>query len=252
MGLAYRKEPMLHTRAEWKGAQMAFSGQAPLAAMFAPTAEPEKLLPDVFVDAKGLFVGRLLQKEDSRIPEYAEFEQKVREGWVSKKRGELAEAKLDALRAKFATQADPNDPASTIPVETDAEKFQAAAKELGLEAKTQDWFDAAAPMRAVPPDPFLIFQRQTAKTLGSVPGAVSKATLSPDKNQAWVARIVASREPDASKMTPQDYQVARQLAVYEGRNQLFEKTFGSDDFLKERYGMHLFTPTNEQQPPAAP
>ena len=248
MGLAYRREDTAHTRAEWKAASMAWSGQAVLAATFSPTAQVGKVL-DAVVDPKGIFVGRLLEKQDSRMPAYEEFQDKVRDGWIAKKKGELALAKLEGLRAKFPTapetadasskQAGPKDPASLPVVEPDAEKFKAAAKELALDVKSEDWFDAGASFKNGMPTPLVLYERQAAQSLGATTGAIAKPSLSADKSAAWMVRIAASREPDTSKLTPQDYQTAQQLASFQSRSELFGQTFGSDDYLKKHFGLEL-------------
>jgi hypothetical protein len=250
LGFAYRREDNVHTRAEWKTVSPPWGGPSVIAAFFSPTSQPDKLLPEVIVDAKGIFAGRLLKKEDSRMPAFEEFQDKVQEGWIKKKKGELALAKLEALRAKFPATpgaADPaagtpdpsTDPANAPVVETDGEKFKAAAKELGLEVKTGDWFDAGAGMRNGLPTPVALYERQAAQIYGATPGAIAKPSLSADKSNGWIVRIAGSREPDASKLTPQDYETARQFAVYESRSELFQKTFGSDDYLKQHFGLEL-------------
>ena len=248
IGLAYRREEVAHTRAEWKTAAMAWSGQAVLAATFSPTAQVGKVL-DAVVDAKGIFIGRVLEKQDSRMPAFEEFQDKVRDGWIAKKKGELALAKLEALRAKFpaapegadatAQQAGPKDPANLPVVEPDAQKFKAAAQELGLDVKTEEWFDAGASFKNGMPTPFILYQRQAAQSLGETIGGIAKPSLAADKSSAWMVRIAASREPDVSKLTPQDYQTAQQITAFQSRSELFEKTFGSDDYLKQRYGLEL-------------
>ncbi len=245
LGLAYRREETAHTRAEWKSASMAWSGQSVLAATFSPTAQPGKVL-DAVVDPKGIFVGRVIEKQDSRMPAFEEFEGKVRDGWIAKKKGELAVAKLESLRAKFpAAPEAPDETAKPTPpkeppvVEPDAQKFKAAATELGLDVKTEDWFDVGSSFKNGMPTPFTLYQRQAAQGLGETIGAIAKPSLSADKSTAWIARIAASRDPDASKITPQDYQTAQQIAAFQARSDLFAKTFGSDDYLKQRYGLEL-------------
>ena len=250
LGLAYRRGDTAHTRAEWKAASMAWSGQAVLAATFSPTAQVGKVL-DAVVDPKGIFVGRLLEKQDSRMPAFEEFQDKVRDGWIAKKKGELALAKLDLLRAKFPTapegaEADskkkaqgPKDPASLPVVEPDAQKFKDAATELGLDVKSEDWFDAGASFKNGMPTPLVLYERQAAQSLGETTGAIAKPSLSADKSAAWMVRIAASRDPDTSRLTPQDYQTSQQLASFQSRSELFEKTFGSDDYLKQHFGLEL-------------
>jgi hypothetical protein len=249
LGLAYRREETAHTRAEWKAASMAWSGQAVLAATFSPTAQVGKVL-DAVVDPKGIFVGRLLEKQDSRMPAFEEFQDKVRDAWIAKKKGELALAKLEALRAKFpaapetsdaaSKEAGPKDPANLPVVEPDGDKFKLAAKELGIEVRTEDWIDPGAPIRGgVMPSPFTFYERQSAQSVGATIGAIAKPSLAGDKTAAWMVRIAGSRDPDPSKITPQDYQTARQLAIFQSRSELFDKTFGSDEYLKQRYGLEL-------------
>src|SRR5678815_1125119 len=123
-------------RDRWVAAAMPFQGKAPLFVMFAATAEAGKLLPEVFVDPKGFFIGRLTGKEASRVPEFADYQDKVREGWIKKKKSELAKAKLEALVAKLPAEPDTTNPAGgEVHVEPDDAKFLAAAQELGLEVK---------------------------------------------------------------------------------------------------------------------
>lgn len=239
MGLAYRLESTLHTMAEWNAASMAFQGKAPILATFEPTAEPQKLLPEVFVDAKGLFIGRQIGKEAGHTPEFAEFQDKVRDTWIKKKKSELAKAKLDLLLEKIPTEPDPLVPDATIHVEVDGEKFKAAATELGLEVKTQDWFDVS---QAPPPGentPFRMFARRSAARHGKTVGTVTAPELSPDQSAAWLARIAGKRDPDPATMTPLDYDSARSMATYEARNDFMKSTFLSDDFLKEQYALDL-------------
>ena len=185
------------------------------------------------------------------MPAFEEFQEKARDGWIQKKKGELALAKLEALRAKFPatpeavkpTDGTPNpaavDPANAPVVETDGEKFKAAAKELGLEVKTGEWFDAGAGMRGGLPTPIVLYERQAAQTWGETPGAIAKPSLSADKANGWIARIAGERDPDTSKITPQDYETSKQFAVYESRSDVFQKTFGSDDYLKQHFGLEL-------------
>jgi len=239
MGLAYRREDSLHGQMEWRTIGMPWSGREPVDAMFAATSEAGKVLPDVIVDPKAILVGRLLQKQVSRTPEFAEIEPKVREGCITKKKGELALAKLEELYAKLPRVSNPDDPATPKVVEPDAEKFRAAAKELGLEVKTQDWFDAGATIKAAEASPLRLFLRQVAPRVAEATGTVSKPELATDKKHAWLARNAATRDPDPAKLTPFDYSTAEQYASFDARQKFYDDNFGSDEFLKKQYGLEL-------------
>jgi len=239
MGLAYRQEPTPKTLAEWDAAGMPFKGKAPVLATFEPTSQVQKLLPEVFVDAKGIFVGRLIGKEASRLPEFPEFQDKVREAWLKMTKFELAKAKLEAFAAKFPEEADPNTPTLRIHIEPDGAKFHATASELGLEVKTQDWFDASEALEPGESTPFRRFVRSTAQRYGKTLGTISPPTSSGDSTAAWVSRVAGKRDPDPAAITPLDYEAARSLASYDARREFLKSTFQSNEFLKEQYGLEL-------------
>jgi hypothetical protein len=241
IGWGARLESIPHARNEWKSLSMSFSGNAVVEALYGPTAESGKLLPDVLVDPKGLFVVRILEKQAGGMPEFAEIKDRVRDRWVWRKQNELGLAKLESLRAKFPTQPDPKDPANPLVVETDSAKWRAAAQELGLEVQTQDWFDAGEVLQPGKSSPELQFLHSVALRSGDVLGVIPKAELSPGQIKVWMARIVGSRDPDEAKMTPFEYQNAKQLASYQARQKFFESTFGSNDYLKQNYALDLET-----------
>jgi hypothetical protein len=249
LGLAYRREDTAHTRAEWKAASMAWSGRRsrrdvlpdraggqgarrrrrPEGDLRRPPAreagQPHARLRGV----PGQGARRLDREEEGRA-RAGEARPSAREV-PDRARGAEADSKTKARG--------PKDPASLPVVEPDAEKFKAAATELGLDVKSEDWFDAGASFKNGMPTPLVLYERQAAQSLGETTGAIAKPSLSADKSAAWIVRIAASRDPDTSKLTPQDYQTARQLASFQSRSELFEKTFGSDDYLKQRFGLDL-------------
>jgi hypothetical protein len=137
------------------------------------------------------------------------------------------------------TQPDPNDPAQTLAVEPDAAKWQAAAQELGLEVKALDWFDVGGSLKPAQATPQGLFVRQVVQRHGEVAGLVSKTDLSSDKSKAWIARVVASRDPNPDQMNPLDYQSAEKLTAYEAHQKFYESTFGSNDYMKLRFGLEL-------------
>jgi hypothetical protein len=239
IGFGYRNEMKQHTRAEWNTLGLPWTGTGVIDALFAATSESGKVVPDVIVDTGGIFVAHIIAKEGGHNPEFSEIEEKVRDAWVAKKKGELALAKLESMRAKLPTQPDERDPANPMVVEPDAAKFQAAAQESGFTITPHDWFDAGARLTVATATGELGYLRQVALRVGSVPGAVSKPDLTSDKKQARLAHVVASREADPTRMTPIEYQNARQTAGYETARKFSDSTFGSDEFLKERFALDL-------------
>ena len=249
MGLGYRMEGQAKTLAEWDAANLVFAGKAPVLATFEPTSTVQELLPEVFVDARALVVGRLIMREAARVPEFADYQEKVRTDWIEKRKGELAREKLAALASKFPTAPDPFAPETMVHVEVDGAKFQAAATELGLEVKTQDWLDVSATPEPAKSTPFWQFVRRSAGRYGETVGTISPPELSADRATAWMSRVAAQREADPASMTPFEYESARVAATSQARNEFLSSTLLSDDFLKQQYGLSLES-WREQETPA--
>ncbi|HEV8112727.1 MAG TPA: hypothetical protein VGR31_08120 [Planctomycetota bacterium] len=239
LGFGYRNEMKQHTRAEWNTLGIPWAGMGVIDALFAQTSESGKAMPDVVVDTKGIFVAHIINKEAGHNPDFSEIQEKAHDAWVAKKKGELALAKLETLRAKLPTQPDERDPATPMVVEPDNAKFQGAAQESGFTITPHDWFDAGARLTVATATIEVSYLRQIAGRLGTVPGAVSKPELTPDKKEARMARVVGSREADPARMTPLEYQNARQSAGYTASRKFNESTFGSDEYLKERFALDL-------------
>ncbi|MFN0007978.1 MAG: hypothetical protein ACKVXR_08740 [Planctomycetota bacterium] len=239
MGLAYRLEATPKTIPEWDAAGMPFKGKGPILATFEPTSQVQKLLPEVLIDANGIFIGRLIGKEASRLPEFPEFQDKVREAWLKMTKFEFAKAKLESFVSKFPEETDPNTPTLKIHMEPDGEKFHAAAKEAGLEVKTQDWFDASVVPDPSDTAPFRRFVRSTALRYGKTLGTISPPTNSSDSTAAWVSRVAGKRDPDPAGLSPLDYESARSLAAYDARESFLKSTFYSEDFMKQQYALDL-------------
>jgi len=238
VGFGYRQEPSTHTRAEWSAIGMSWGGQGAIDAMFNPANQVGQFLSDVVVDPKGIYVGRLLAREDSRMQEFDEIQDAVRAGWVKKKKSDLGIAKLEELRAKFSTVPDPADETKTIPVEPDAEKFAAAAKELGLEVQKHEGFDAGAQVKPGV-TPVELFMRRFVNRRKDTAGAIAEPEVSSDKTVAWTARLGESRDPDVSRMTPLEYENEASMASYESRSDFLQANFFSDEALKQRYALDL-------------
>ncbi len=238
LGLVYHREDKPETQADWAKHEGAWSGQYVTDAVFAGT--PGKLLPAIVVERKAFVFGRVLAKEDAKFPPFADMESKVREQWVQKKGGELAVAKLEALRDKFGTRPDATDAnAAPFKPEADAEKFASVAKEAGYEVKHRDFeehYERVAADKMTPAETYL---RNDSALYVLKEGSVDKAGASADGSTAYLVRVAGVRDPNPAKMSPAEFQsITKQLGDQAIMN-FRTNTLASTDFLKERYGLDV-------------
>jgi hypothetical protein len=238
LGLVYHKEEKSEPQTEWEKHEGAWAGRYVTDAVFAGTAG--KLLPAIVVERKAFVFGRVLAKEDAKFPPFADMEAKVQEQWVQKKGGELAVAKLEALRDKLGTRPDPADAnAAPFKPEADADKFAAIAKEAGYEVKHRDFeehYERLAPDKLTPTEQYL---RNASQLYVLKEGSVDKAAATADGSTAYLVRVAGVRDPNVAKMSPAEYQsISKQVADQAVMN-FRTNTLASMDFLKERYALDL-------------
>jgi hypothetical protein len=238
LGFVYQHDDKLRPREEWDKAEGPTAGRYVVDGVFSNPVG--KLLPAIVVESKAFVFGRVLAREDSKMPEFAAIEAKVRDMWIRKKASELAVAKLEALRDKLGTRPDPNDKnALPFKPEADAEKFAAVAKEAGLEIKKRDFeehFEKIAPEKMTPAETFL---RNASQLYVLKEGSVDKAAAAADASTAYLVRVAGVRDPAASKMSPNELQqIGRQLSAESVKN--FESaSFANIESMKERYALDL-------------
>ena len=238
IGLLYERDDKPRAREEWDKAEGPTAGRYVVDGVFSNAAG--KLFPAIVVETKAFVYGRVLAREESKMPEFATIEPKVREQWVRKKAGELAVAKLEALRDKLGTRPDPNDKnAPPFKPEADAAKFAEVAKEAGLEVKKRDFeehYEKIAPEKMTPAETYL---RNASQLYVLKEGSVEKAGASADGATAYLVRVAGVRDPDVSKMSPNEVQaIGRQLSA-EAVKTFEAATFANVESMKERYALDL-------------
>lgn len=206
---------------------------------------PETTLGDFYavpvVTDNAFTVLRVLERNPSRTPEFPEIEAKVSEDWVRKKSTDLAVAKLESLRDKLGTRPSETDPGAALwRPEADAAKFAQVATEAGFTVQHRDFAERLAPQKpGDTPTPAQLFLQQ-AGPLWSVPeNQVAKAEPSRDGQFAFLVRSAGARDPDVGRMKPNDWQLLSQQAVNEARGDFQKRVFGSIDWFKTQYSLHV-------------
>jgi hypothetical protein len=247
LGLVEHAEEKPLDQAAWGKLEGPWAGRYVTDAVFSGTAG--KLLPAIVVEAKAFVFGRVLGKEDSKMPAFADIEAKVRESWVAKKAAEIAVARLEALRDKFGARPDPKDAnAEAFKPEADAEKFAAVAKEAGYEVKHRDFeehYERIAPEAMTPAETYL---RNSSELYVLKEGTVDKAGQSSDSAFAYLVRVAGVRDPNPSKMSPAELQsISKQLGD-QSALEFKTGTLTSIEYAKQRYGLDVESWHREKKP----
>lgn len=239
LGVEYAAHTAPKTYAEWSQvrAEQDWIGGSVVSSLF-DNGKNGEFLPAVMVDETSMGLGRASEKRDAAMPPFDQIEAKVRDSWVARRAGELAVARLEALRDAFGTRPPPDD--TTAPPfrpEADAEAFAAAVRAAGLEVARDDWAERNAV--AAEDGPFERFLRQRGDLYTLKEGTVAKAELAGDKDRAYLVRVAGVRDADTSKMTPADVQMLSRQIAAQAMDEFRTKTFRDQEFLEERYALKL-------------
>lgn len=244
VGLAYHQEAKTLTLDEWQKLSLPWMSRTH-ADWITGTAQPGKFATTVSVDDKALLIGRATAKDEPRTPEFAEMREKLREEWITNRMGELALAKLESVRDKLGTRPDPTDTtAAPFAPESDAEKFAAAAAELGLQVQRFDYMERVKNPGKTPIESYL---RASSGLYVTKENTVARAELARDGKHAYVVRIAGLRDADPAKMTPGEMQAFAQQSEQEAIRAFRGRTFASREFMREQYGMHLLSWDQESE-----
>ena len=248
----FRNQPEMMTRAEFSNGQLEGFGRYVSDVIFDPQLKPGSLHAHAVVEQNALVVVKLLERQDARMPEFAEIEAKVKEDWIKKKQGELAVAKLEALRDKLGTRPADGEPGATLwTPETDSETFAKVAREAGFEVSRRDWQERFVPQKAgEQPTAAQTFFQQAAPLYTKKEGSVVKAEPTRDGASAFLVRVAGVRDADLSRMTPLEYQSVSQEAAQTALRD-FHTRVASREYLAKNFGLHLSS-WDETKEPAAP
>jgi hypothetical protein len=245
VGLQYHGEPEPLTSEQWAavGTTKPEVGRSIVDAMLS-SGTPGKFLSNVVVDEKAISAARVSEKQEASMPPFAELEERVRERWVEKKAGELALAKLEALRAGLA--ATPEEAAGeTLSVTPEA--LAPAVEAAGWKLARRDWAERGKNGPAAERSAFETYLSQSPTLYSLEEGAVPKPALASDGKHAYLVRVAGARPADVSKISPADIESLSQQAAVESMQKFRETTFSSPDYLKERYGLDLLSWHSKEQ-----
>lgn len=240
MRLGMRNQPDAMARSEWARPGVPGWGLYVADALFGPETPVGDLYAAPIVTDNAFTVLRVVERNPSRMPEFPEIEDKVRQEWILKKSTDLAVAKLEALRDKLGTRPGETDPGAALwRPEVDAAKFQQVATEAGLTVQRRDFGERVTPPKAgETPTPAQTFFQQAVPLWSMPEGQVAKAEPSRDGKNAFLVRAAGARDPDLGRMKPGDWEMLSQQAVNESQLDLYRRVFGIDT-LKEKYALHL-------------
>jgi hypothetical protein len=239
MGIHNPQAPM--TRTDWSRDGVPGWGRYIAEAIFDPSDKIDDIHPAVVVDKTSLAVVRIRERQEARMPAFAEIEAKVKEDWVQKKATDLAVAKLEALRDKLGTRPPADDPMAPLwRPEVDAETFARVATEAGFTVERRDFQErttAFKPGETLTPIQTFLSQAAVFYTMKET--SVPKAEPSRDGKTAFLVRVAGVRDPDVARMTPLDYQSLGSQAAQTGVFDLRTRLFTSKEYLVQQFGLHM-------------
>lgn len=252
LGLKYESDGLPRSREEWS------QFTDPYLANEVGSTGPNGVFRVPVVGESRLWVGRMLERRPVEPPLYSDVADQAREVWLTEKTSELARARLDELRAKFAEpegeagdEAGAEDEATDLatllaaagaPVSAERDAFLEAAQSAGLEVLRQEWFD---PTRAsdLPEDEqpaqeaFLRSAWYPGMDLFTLEdGQVSAPRADADGEAMWLVRSNGARDPEELGITPSEYQALRQRALFENMGEVGQALTGTDE-LAARYSL---------------
>jgi hypothetical protein len=248
VGLAYHAEVDPLTSEQWTKVteKNPAIGRAIVDSMLSSTTVG-KLSSNVTVDQQALSVARVSSKQDAALPPFAELEPKIRERWIEKKAGELALAKLQSLRSGFAPTPEE---ASAETLTVAADTLSTAVQGAGWKLEHRDFAERPTGKPAADAPAFETYLRQNPALYSLAEGAVAKPAIATDAKHAYLVRIAGVRAADPSEISPADLQNLSKQAANESMQKFRESTFGSPDYLKQRYGLDLLSWHPKEDAPA--
>ncbi len=248
LGLSYRPAVDSLSGEEWS--EVSGFGGPSLGIRLSRLAENE-FTPGLMIEKGAIMIGRLAEKTASFLPEFAVVRDDVAQAWIDARAGELAVARLAALRDGFEPlpeePEDPEDPeddgeADTEPLPHATEtEFAEAAAAIGLEVKRRPHMEDAFAMSR-DPDAELpghtYIRNHTAELSSLAEGELAPPGLAADGARAFLVRAAGSRDPEAWKMSPLEYEQSTRVWEYQIAMDFIRDNF-SFEALAEKYAISL-------------
>ncbi len=272
LGLSYLPAETAYSRSEW--AVVEGWGDAPLGGRIERMPEGA-LSTALIVQSGGLFVARQKERIEGYLPELETIRDKVVTAWADQRAGELAIERLEALRDSFALveeatndsdaeastdgveDANADDTAAADDTGSDADtasgvvsvsetEFAVAAAALGLDVGRRPYFEKSVEFSQDPdkskPGHMFISSRSNLESLEA--GELSSPELNPTKTVAYLVRALGKRDPEAWRLSPDEFEQAKLFAEYKASLAFSEANF-STEALFEKYDVVLENDSEE-------
>ncbi len=238
LGLAYRAGVDTLSASDW--GEVAGWGGSTLGARLG-RLEPQEFSPVLMVEKGAMSVGRLLEKVDAYLPEFEVVRDDVAEAWAERRARELAVEKLVAVRDSFEALEDETDEDDGEPLPHASEgEFAEAVAALGLELARRPHMERATAFSEDPDSDLAghVYIRTQTGLLDLEEGEIAEPTLAADEERAFLVRHAGTRDPEAWKMSPLEYDQSIQSSGFRAYSDFVEANFGFEA-LTETYSIWM-------------
>lgn len=236
LGLVHQTVDTPKTREEWM-ADEEHPWAGPQFVALTQRVPAGQLVQSLVLSEAGFAVVRVTERRPPEVPPFEDVRDEVAEAWAQGRAAELAVAALEKVRDLLAER--PSDPEAEFVPNVSAEVFREAASSLGFEVTRRDYRERNAPL----PDPPDIDPVTDAYLRGSThlyllsPGDVPAAEANRQGTHAFLVRLEGVRDADLSKANPADLENLAVQQATTASQEAWDATFGSLDYLRERYGL---------------
>ena len=236
-GLSFVEPAEPLSAAEWNALGAPWCGESLTSSMQVTAAG--SLMPKVAVERGAFVLARVIEKVPPELPPFEQIRERVADAWVSARRGEIAVERLEAVRDRLGER--PAQEGAQFAPGADAQAFQAAAAAEGFEVEHLDFEQrySGDPFQVPDDAPAREFVRMDARFYAAAEGDVPAAAVGRDGARAFLVRSAGQRDADLSGMKPADVDSLSRVAAQRTVRAFIEHSFYSDDYLKERYRLHL-------------
>lgn len=235
LGLTFRRQSDVLTLESWNNLQLPWGSRY----AFEPILYATKpgLLDSVSVDAKGLVVSKVLQKNSAAMPPFDQVADRAAEAWSKKKAQELAQAKLSNVRAGFVVKNADGTPG--LKAEADEAAFEAAAKAAGATVVVREWAERPSGAAKEGESAFDGWLRSnfTVWTLGEK--AVGAAEADREGVMVWLPFVAGVRDPQLARMGPGDIVSIGRMNGFNERRTFMDEQVSGKKALEARYKMAM-------------
>jgi hypothetical protein len=253
LGLHYDASTEALPTKDWE--ERAGLGGKTVAGNLSRTAQGE-LFADVMVEKSALVVANMLERIPAAPPPFEKVKEKAAEEWKKDKAGELAVAKLNAVRGTFPltpVPPDPTAPSSYVKLDkatSDEAAFQAAAAAAGFTVKRRDWLSMGVspevdPDFKLPAHQFLV---RTSRFIQLDTDEIDIPATDPSIQTSFLVRSHGKRDPPELKIEPGEVPRLRAIVTQQSFTKFMEQNMSPKAYVR-RYDLRLMN-SDEVPPPA--